>query len=139
MGKTISAVITPVLAAGSTTSPYYVQVNISQRLCHSSCVDSTPSFFPTFSVLSTANVGTNQYVVTIHVEGVVVYIPCDGNSCCTKTQLISQNFTIPVSATTAPTSVTVSSGTPVNTIAGASCQRCSRQFVNETPITLTVA
>lgn len=33
MGKLNLAVITPVLAAGSVASPYFFQVNVSQRLC----------------------------------------------------------------------------------------------------------
>ena len=133
------AIITPVLAAGSTASPYFVQVNISQKLCSPSCVESTPVFSPNFSLKSLGNVGTNQYVATIHVEGVINYTPCNGNTCCTKTQLISQDFTIPFTSATAPTSVTVTSGTPVNVISGSMCQKCSTQFVNETPLTITVA
>lgn len=140
MNKINSATITPVLAAGSVASPYFVQVNISQRLCHKSCVESIPSFVPAFSVRSISMVGTGQYVATIHVEGLISYIPCDGNECCTKTQLISQNFTIPFASATAPTGVTVEvTGASVNAVVGAACQRCSRNFVSETPITLTVA
>lgn len=139
MGKFNSAIITPVLAAGSTASPYYFQVNISQKLCNKSCVESMPSFNPVFTVKSVSNVGTSQYVATIHVEGVIAYTPCDGNVCCTKTQLISQDFTLPFASTTAPTTVTVTAGQPVNIIAGSMCQKCSRNFVNETPLTLTIA
>lgn len=133
------AIITPVLAAGSTASPYYIQVNISQKLCNKSCVESTPSFMPVFSVKSTSQVGTGQYVSTIHVEGVIAYTPCNGNVCCTRTQLVSQDFTIPFASTAAPTSVTVTSGTAVNAIVGSMCQNCSSNFVCECPITLTVA
>lgn len=140
MNKMNSAIITPVLAAGSSTSPYFIQVNVSQRLCFKSCVESSPSFMPSFSVKSISMVGTGQYVATIHIEGLVSYIPCDGNVCCTKTQLISQDFTIPFASATAPTSVTVATtGASVNAIVGAACQNCSRNFVSETPITLTVA
>lgn len=139
MGNQNSAVITATLAAGSTASPYFFEVNISQRLCNKSCVESQPSFSPTFTLKSVSNVGTSQYMATIHVEGVIAYTPCDGNVCCTKMQLISQDFTIPFSSATAPTSVTIASGSPVNAVVGAMCQKCSRQFVNETPITLTVA
>lgn len=139
MGKINYAVITPVLAAGSVASPYFFQVNISQRLCHKSCVESMPSFQPTFAVKSVSNVGTGQYVATIHVEGIIAYTPCDGNVCCTKTQLISQDFTLPFALATEPATVTVTAGAPVNVIAGSTCQKCSRNFVNETPITLTVA
>lgn len=133
------ATITPVLAAGSTASPYYIQVNISQKLCNNSCVESTPVFSPTFVLKSLSNVGTNQYVATIHVEGVINYTPCNGNVCCTKSQMISQDFTVPFQSATAPTSVTITAGTPVNIISGSMCQNCSNQFVNETPLTLTIA
>lgn len=68
------AVITATLAAGSTTSPYYAQVNISQRLCYKTCADVTPVFNPRFSVVSLDSVGTNQYVATIHVEGIISYV-----------------------------------------------------------------
>lgn len=139
MGKQNSAVITATLAAGSTTSPYYFEINISQRLCNKSCVESQPAFAPIFTMKSVSQVGVGQYVVTIHVEGVIAYTPCDGNVCCTKTQLISQDFTIPFASVTAPTSVTVTSGAPVNAIVGTLCQNCSRQFVCECPLTLTVA
>lgn len=139
MSKQNSAIITATLAAGSTTSPYYFEVNISQRLCNKTCVEAQPSFSPIFSLKGVSNVGTNQYVATIHVEGVIVYTPCDGNVCCTKSQLVSQDFTIPFASATAPTSVSVTAGAPVNAIAGSLCQKCSRQFVNETPITLTIA
>lgn len=139
MGKINSASITPVLAAGSTASPYYFQVNISQRLCHKSCVESMPSFNPIFTVKSVSSVGVGQYVATVHVEGLIAYTPCNGNVCCTKTQLVSQDFTLPFASATAPGTVTVTVGAPVNIIAGGPCQNCSRQFVNETPLTLTVA
>lgn len=139
MNKINSAIITPVLAAGSVASPYFWQVGILQRLCHKSCVDSQPSFTPTFSVKSISMVSTGQYVATIHVEGLISYIPCDGNECCTKTQLISQDFTLPFASAAAPTAVTITAGVAVNIIAGGACQRCSRNFVSDTPITLTVA
>jgi hypothetical protein len=134
-----SATITPVLAAGSVASPYLFQVNISQRLCNSTCVAQTPVFNPTFSLVGYSSVSTTGYVATVHVEGVVAYIPCNGNSCCTKTQLISQNFTLPFYSATAPTSVSVAQGTAVNSVAASACQNCSRTFVSETPVTLTVA
>lgn len=139
MGKKNLADITATLAAGSVASPYYYQVNISQRLCRKSCVDSRPTFAPTFSVDSISAAGTGQYVATIHIDGVVFYTPCDGDSCCTKSQQIEQDFTVPFASATAPTSVTISTGTPVNVIAGGACQTCSRQFVCEVPLTLTVA
>lgn len=81
----------------------------------------------------------NQYMVRVHIEGTVVYVPCDGNECCTKMQLISQDFSIPVASTVAPTAVTVEGGNPVNAIVGQPCQRCSRTFVSEAPLTLTIA
>lgn len=137
--KQNSASITATLAAGSVASPYFVQVNISQRLCCPACEDQTPVFNPQFSVLGFSAVGTGQYVATVHVEGLISYLPCGGNVCNTKTQLLSQNFTIPFAATAAPTSVTITAGATVNAISAVACQSCSRDFVSETPLTLTVA
>lgn len=137
--KIQAALITPVLAAGSVASPYFVEVNISQRLCFKTCVSNTPVFAPKFSMKSLANVGTNQYVATIHVEGIISYVPCNGGCDCTKQQPLSQDFTIPIYSATAPTSVTVEAGNTVNAIAATGCQKCGRTFVSETPLTLIVA
>lgn len=133
------AIITPVLAAGSTTSPYFFQVNISQRLCEKTCAEITPVFAPRFSFRSLATVGTGQYVATIHVEGIISYVPCNGGCNCTKQQPLSQDFTIPIASATAPTAVTIAQGASVNSIAATSCKPCSRAFVSETPLTVTVA
>lgn len=132
------AIITPVLAAGSTTSPYFFQVNISQRLCEKTCAETTPVFAPRFSLRSVATVGTGQYVATIHIEGIIAYVPCNGGCNCTKQQPLSQDFTIPIASATAPT-VTIAQGASVNSIAATSCKPCSRSFVSETPLTVTVA
>lgn len=132
------AVITATLAAGDTASPYFVQVNISQRLCYKTCADVTPVFNPRFSLVSLDNVGTSQYVATINVQGIISYVPCNGG-CCTKQQPINQNFTVPIFSTTALTTVTVTAGNVVNSVAAQPCQNCSRAFVSETPLTLTTA
>lgn len=133
------ATITATIALGSTTSPYFVEVNISQRLCSPTCIDQTPVFNPTYSFKSLAEVGTGQYMVTIHVEGLISYVPCGSNTCGTRSQLISQDFTIPLNSATAPTSVTIAAGTTVNKVEQVGCQNCSRDFVSETPLTITVA
>ena len=137
--KQNSANITATLAAGSVTSPYFFQVNISQRLCSPACEDQTPVFTPTFSLVGYSEVGTGEYVATIKVEGIISYVPCGGNVCCTRTQVLSQTFTVPFASATAPTSVTIASGVAVNVVVTSACQSCSRDFVSETPITLTVA
>ena len=137
--KIQAAVITPVLAAGSTTSPYYYLVNITQRLCFPTCADNTPVFAPQFTLAGTTMVGTGQYIATIRVQGIISYVPCNGGCCCTKTQPISQEFTIPIASATAPTSVTVVAGNTINSVAATSCNPCSRTFVSETPLTVTVA
>lgn len=133
------AIITATLAAGSVASPYFAQVNISQRLCSPTCVDNTPVFNPAYSFKSIAEVGTDQYVVTVHVEGVIAYVPCGGNTCNTRSQLISQDFTIPLYSATAPTTVTIAAGTTINKVEQVGCQNCSKDFVSETPLTITVA
>lgn len=130
------AVITATLAAGSAASPYYAQVNISQRLCYKTCADVTPVFNPQFSFVSLEAVGTNQYVLTVNVQGIISYALCNGG-CCTKQQPINQNFTIPIYSTTALTGANVTAGNVVNSVAASPCQKCSRAFVSETPLTIT--
>lgn len=137
MNKVQPALITFTPMLGSTASPYAGQVNITQRLCFKSCASATPVFNPRFSVRGIAEVGTNQYAATIHVEGIISYVPCNGG-CCTKQQPLSQDFTVYIQSTTSPT-VTISQGDSVNLMASVPCQQCSRTFVSETPITLTVA
>lgn len=132
------AVITPVIALGSVASPYFVQVQIAQRLCFKTCVDNTPVFNPRFSVKSVANVGTSQYVVTIHVEGIISYTTCNGGCGCTKQQPLSQDFTIPVFKTGTAPVVTLTQGASVNAMAAVDCQKCGRSFISETPLTITI-
>lgn len=132
------ATITPALSAGSVASPYNYVVNIAQRLCFLTCAEDTPVFAPAFSLKSVSQIGTNLYMATIHVEGIISYIPCNGGCNCTRQQPLSQDFTIPITSTTAPT-VTITQGAAVNAITAAGCSRCSRTFVSETPLVVTVA
>ena len=127
------------LAVGATaTAPYY-GVNITQQLCAPSCVDETPVFNPQFSVKSIDNVGTSQYLITIHVEGVISYVPCNCGSCCTRSQVVSQDFTIPAFSATAITNVTTSLGSVKNRLVKVACCSCSKTFVCDAPLTLTIA
>lgn len=135
--KIPAATITPVLAAGAVASPYFVAVNVSQRLCYPTCADNTPVFAPQFSLKSVAQVGPEHYMATIHVEGIISYVPCNGGCGCTRQQPLSQDFTVPIQAASSPT-VTIEAGPTANAIAAAPCQPCSRAFVSETPLSVTV-
>lgn len=138
MSKIQPALITFTPALGSTASPFAGLVNITQRLCFNCCSDSTPVFAPLFSVKSIAPAGTNLYAVTIHVEGIISYVPCNGGCCCTKQQPLSQDFVVVLSSETVPT-VTLTQGASINDLSATACQMCSRTFVSDTPLTLTVA
>jgi hypothetical protein len=138
MNKIQSAVITPVLAAGSVASPYYYQINITQRLCYPACADELPVFNPQFQLVGVTLVDTNQYVATIRVQGIISYVQCNGGCNCTKQQPLVQEFQIPIASTTAPT-VTISQGTTINAIAATACQPCSRTLASDTPLTITIA
>jgi len=138
MSKIQPALITFTPALGSTASPFAGLVNITQRLCFACCADNTPVFMPQFSVKSIAPAGTNLYAVTLHVEGIISYVPCNGGCGCTKTQPLSQDFPIVVSSETVPT-VTLAQGASINDLSTTACQSCGRTFVSDTPITLTVA
>lgn len=136
--RTFPAHITATLAVGATaTAPYY-DVNITQQLCTPACVDETPVFSPKFTVKSIANVGTSQYLVVLHVEGVINYVPCNCGTCCTRSQVVSQDFTIPVFSATAIGSITPSIGTVQNGIARIACCSCIKTFVSDVPLTLTI-
>lgn len=140
MSSVQSAIITPVLAAGSTASPYSYSINITQKLCSATCAENSPVFAPAFSVESISNLGDDLYAATVRVQGLISYVPCGKCSCCAKTQPLSQTFTIPFTSATAPTSVTVAlAGGVVNTIVTSACQTCSRTFVSESPISVTIA
>lgn len=132
------ATITPELAAGSVASPYWYQVKIEQRLCNKTCAANTPVFAPKFSLVSVAQIEAGKYNATIHVEGIIAYVPCNGGCDCTKQQPLSQDFTIAIKSATAPT-VTIAQGASANAMAATACQKCSRSFVSETPLTVTVA
>ena len=136
--RTFPAHITATLAVGATaTAPYY-DVNITQQLCTPACVDETPVFAPTFTVKSIANVGTSQYLVVLHVEGVINYVPCNCGTCCTRSQVVSQDFTIPVFSATPIGSVTPAIGAVQNGIARIGCCSCSKTFVSDVHLTLTI-
>lgn len=137
MSKIQPALITFTPALGSTASPYAGLVNITQRLCFNCCTDTTPVFQPRFSVKSVAPAGTDLYAVTLHVEGVIAYVPCNGGCGCTKMQPLSQDFPVVISSTTVPT-VTLEQGASINDLSATACQNCSRTFVSDTPLTLTV-
>lgn len=128
------------LAAGSVASPYYLDAKITKQLC---CKTSTtPVFVPVFTLVSYRLVGeANQYEAIVNVSGIVSYTPCGG--CCAKSQTINETFTIPFVSAAAPVSVTIESGSPINSIVtGNGCGRCSQcgnTFVSEVPLTLTVA
>lgn len=138
MSKIQPALITFTPALGSTASPYAGLCNITQRLCYPCCADTTPVFAPQYSVKSIAPAGTNLYAVTLHVEGIISYVPCNGGCGCTKAQPLSADFPIVISSETVPT-VTLAQGASINDLSATACQACSRTFVSDTPITLTVA
>lgn len=137
--RTFPANIITTLAVGSSTTAPYYDINITQQLCVPACADETPVFAPKFTIKSIANVGTSQYLVVLHVEGVISYVPCGCGSCCTRSQVVSQDFTIPVFSATAISGITASVGSIQNGIAKVSCQSCSKTFVCDAPLTLTIA
>lgn len=133
------AIISPTLALGSVASPYFVQVQVAQRLCSPTCADTAPVFNPIFSLKSIAQVAANSFVATLHVEGIISYVQCGGGCNCTRQQPLSQDFTLPFSSTSASPTLTIAQGASVNIVATTECQQCSRNFVSETPLTITIA
>jgi len=133
------ATIQVTLAAGATASPYYLGVKITKQLCSKTA--QAPVFIPQFSLVSYRQVGTSgngiEYQAVVNVQGIVTYTPC--GKCCAKTQTVNEEFVIPFFSATAPSDVSVESGTPVNTlVTNGCCQCCSNTFICDVPITLTV-
>ena len=124
---------------GSTTSPYELQVPINQRLFAKVCVDNTPVFIPSFEVIGITNVGGTQYMVQVRVQGAINYVKCGCGCSGTMSQPLNATFSIPVTSATAPTGVTIAKGNTVNAVAVSNCQTCSRQFISDNFVTLTVA
>ena len=128
--------VTPML--GSTTSPYDVLVNITQRLCYPCCTAKPPVFDAKFSYKGVTPVATGMYVATLHVEGAICYTPLGGGCRCTEMQPLSQDFTVPIAAASLPT-ISLDPDASINSLAATACQQASRTFVSETPLAITVA
>ena len=133
------AIITPVLAAGSVASPYDWRINIVQPLCRKTCAANTPVFNPQFTLVGVSQTGTNKFNATIRVEGCISYVArgCGCNGC--ENQPLSQEFTIPFDFTGTNPVVSIAQDATANAMSVSGCQTCSRLFVSETPLTLTVA
>lgn len=129
--------VTPSL--GSTASPYALKVTIEQRLCAKVCAENVPVFQPTFTVLRTTNVGGNQYEVEVQVDGAINYVKCGSGCCGAMSQPLNATFNISVTSATVPTGVTIEKGATVNAVQTANCERCGRQFISDSFVTLTVA
>lgn len=134
--KNLPATIHATLAVGASITAPYFDVNIAQELCSPACADDTPVFAPQFSVASVEEVGTNQYLVKIHVEGIISYMPCGCGCCNTKTQVVSQDFDVPFFSATKITWATLTPGSTYNSIIKQSCKTCSTSFVSDTPLTV---
>lgn len=137
--NTIPPIITLTMGAGKTSSPYFYDMNLTQKLCKKACADEVPIFDPSFTYLGVMGVGTNQYIASFRVDGVIYYTPCGCNSCATTAQKVSQEFTIPIYSTTDISNVAITiSSQAVNVIAKNPCEQCSSTFVSEIPLTVTV-
>ncbi|MBO4691050.1 MAG: hypothetical protein J5621_09295 [Paludibacteraceae bacterium] len=137
MNKIQPPIITFTPSLGSTATPFSGIVNITQRLCFKSCVGSNPVFAPQFSVRNIANVGKGLYAFTLHCEGIISYVPCEGGCCCTKQQPIVGDVVISVASDTAPT-IEIEQGASINALDAVPCQSCSRTFVSDTPLSINV-
>ena len=78
-------------------------------------------------------------MVQVRVQGTISYTRCGCGCEGAMSQPLNTTFSIPVTSATAPTSVTITKGNTVNDIVATDCQTCSRQFVSDNFITLTVA
>ena len=131
-----SAIITATVAAGSTASPYYVDVDIRQQLCQKTCVMSVPVFAPQFQVLDVKTVGTSQYELLVNVQGAISYCPC--HKCKATVVPINQNFVVPIFSAAVVESATIAVGTVNNRMIRNGCRPCSSRFMSQVPLSITV-
>jgi len=130
--------ISTTLAAGSTASPFYYDVVITKQLCSKTCASKSPIFNPTFSLVSSTLVGTNQYELVVNVQGTVTYTPCGSCECNAKSQVVNENFVLPLYSTNAPSAISVS-GVPVLTkVQTIGCSNCGNVMVSDCALTLNV-
>lgn len=134
----MATTISTTLAAGSVASPYFYDCTITKQLCSKTCAKTPPVFAPTFSVVSYSSVGTSQYEVLVNVQGVVTYTPCGTCSCNAKSQLVNENFIIPVYSATAPTAITASGSVVRTSIQTTGCATCGNIMDTDCALTLTV-
>lgn len=134
------ATFTMNLAAGRAASPFYYEAKVLHRLCgKTSC---PPVFVPTFSVIGfrqvSATAAAGQYVAIVNVQGIVTFTPC--GSCCAKSQTVNETIDVPFFSATAPTAVSIASGSPFNALSyDGGCRKCcSNSFVSSIPVTLTI-
>lgn len=132
-----SAIITATVAAGSTTTPFFVDVIIRQQLCQKTCVASVPVFAPQFSVVSVKPIGTNQYELTVNLQGTINYCAC--RQCKATVLPINQNFTVPIYSTATISSITITAGAAINSMERNGCRPCSSRFMSNVPLAIAVA
>ena len=134
----IPAIIIATLAASSVASPYFYSVSITQRLAKSACVASAPVFDPKFSVLGFREISTGQWIVTVHVEGVIAYVPYGQKPCSAVPQPLSQDFYLPIFSATPITNVEINYGNAFKAMIRNECMPCSRTFQCNVPLRVTV-
>lgn len=132
------AIVNAVLSAGSTDTPFNYVCNVTQQLCTATCKSVVPAFIPTFTLKGFAPMGNSQYVATVHVTGVVSYVECGKSSCCTRQQLISEDFSLYIKSEAEPSSIELTQGKTVNAVSQEGCKKCTDIFVSETQLSVNV-
>jgi hypothetical protein len=131
------SVVNFTLGLGSTASPYIGVLNVTTKLCTKVCVDTGYIFNPAVSVTNVADMGGNEYMITLNLQGVYSYTPCGSQCCQCITQNVNTDINIPLYSTTAPTSITCSVGKVTNSVVAADCEKCGRYAVSDIVLTIT--
>ncbi len=131
-----SAIITATVAAGSTATAVYVDVDIQQQFCKKTCVASVPVFAPVFTVAEIKPVGTSMYELIVNVQGSISYNAC--HECGATVVPVNQNFVVPVYSVAAIESATIVPGIISNSMIRNGCRPCSSRFDSKSPLTITL-
>jgi hypothetical protein len=127
-------------ALGSTASPYFGTINITNKLCASVCREVGFVLSPQVTPVSIASIGMSEYVLTLNIQGVYSYNKCNCGCSGVMSQPLLTQVQVPIYSASDITSMpTITIGTVTNTISTVGCQSCGKTAVTEFPIIITLA
>lgn len=128
--------VTPVSIAAAAQS---YTAELTEKLCQPYCVNASiqPIVDVTYSIDQQELVGTVLYVI-VKAQGTVEYVPKCGSSCCPKTKIFTEYFTVSFAGATAASSATITQTSGMVRAAYVNCYNvaCGISALNTVTITM---